>query len=176
MDAPMPPSSSSSNPPPPPPPTTVFMHSQSQTETARTTKVLKRPSEEQASSSGPRGPGPGPAPGGAAAPHPLGGNTDLYLQQAHLAASSQHMSAGLINLQQRQTFLEEVQANNLSAGQPIFQTAFVQQNTFLSLDSRQNNIFIGPPASGEPEATVYSTGGQPPHHQEHQEQEQRRHQ
>ena len=44
----------------------------------------------------------------------------------------------------------------------MFQTAFVQQNTSLSVDSRQNIIFIGPPTQAEPEATVYSTGGQPP--------------
>ena len=39
---------------------------------------------------------------------------------------------------------------------------FVQQNAFLSVSSRQNVIFIGPPNPGEPEATVYSSGGQPP--------------
>ena len=164
LDAPMPPSSSSGPQPPPPPPTKLFAHSQMQTYIARTTKVLKRPSEEQASSSsGPRPLGPGPAPGGAANPNPLGVTSDLYLQQAHLAASAQHNSAGLIHLQTRQAFLEEVQANNMSAGQPIFQTAcLTQQNTFLCIDSRQNVIFIGPPNPGEPEATVYSTGGQPP--------------
>ena len=155
----MPPSSSNQQ-PPPPPPTKVFAHSQSQTEHAQTTKVLKRPSEEQASSSGPRGPpGPGPAPGGAANPNPLGASSDLYVHQAHLAASAQHMSAGLINLQKRQAFLEEVQANAMSAGPPIYQNAFVQQNAFLNVDSRQNVIFMGPPNPGEPEATVYSTGG-----------------
>ena len=98
---------SSGGQPPPPPPTKVFTHSQMQTYSNRATKVLKRPSEEQASSSsGPRPPGPGPAPGGAAAPNPLGATSDLCLQQAHLAASAQHMSAGLINLRRRQTFLE----------------------------------------------------------------------
>ena len=150
MDAPMPPSSSNGPQPPPAPPTKIFAHSQSQTYQPQTTKVLKRPSEEQASSSGPRGPGPGPAPGGAAAPNPLGASSDLFLQQAHMAASAQHMSAGLINLQKRQTFLEEVQANNMSAGQPIYQNAFVQQNAFLSVDRRQNLIFVGPPTPAEP--------------------------
>ena len=47
----------------------------------------------------------------------------------------------------------------MSAGQPIFQNAFVQQHAFLSVNNRQNVIFIGPPTPGEPEVTVYSTGG-----------------
>ena len=50
----------------------------------------------------------------------------------------------------------------MSAGQPIFQTVFVQHNAFLNIDSRQDGIFMAPPKPPEPEATVYSTGGQPP--------------
>ena len=50
----------------------------------------------------------------------------------------------------------------MSAGQPIYQNAFVQQNAFLSVNNRQNLIFMGPPTPAEPEATVYSSGGQPP--------------
>ena len=79
-----------------------------------------------------------------------------------MAASAQHMSAGLINLQKRQAFIEDVQANAMSAGQPIFQNAFVQQNAFLSVHNRENVIFMTPPTPPEPEPTVYSTGGQPP--------------
>jgi len=140
------------------------MHSQSQTDNNSTSTNQKRPSDEQASSSSSsRGPGPGPSGGGAANPNPLGSTADLYLQNAHLAASAQHMSIGLINLQKRQAFLEEVQANNMSAGQTIYKPAYLtQQHTFLSVDSSQNIVFSASPNTGEPEATVYSTGGQPP--------------
>ncbi len=78
------------------------MHNRCQTENNRILKTRKRPSKEQASSSssGP-GPGPGPSGGGAANPNPLGGTAALYVQHEHLAASAQHMSAGLINLRKQ---------------------------------------------------------------------------
>ena len=72
------------------------------------------------------------------------------------------MTHGLTNVHTRQTFLEEAQANHMSAGTTIFQNAYLtRQNAFLSVDSSQNIIFIGPPNTGEPGATLYSNGGQP---------------